>query len=184
LNKINWMIAIDKNNLGSDNSLVMTSSLIHWLENKQSQGFKNKKFHWLENKQSQGKLFAYSWILTKITLSHLYNYILYSFCDNEFCYCNRLMRCFFSARKYLLYERFKQIVFSLWNNLWIFWRYINIHELINITRLYMLMASQSHLFKRLVDHAPFVMIGWSILLTSLQSEKYFSPCSNLQVNFF
>jgi len=34
------------------------------------------------------------------------------------------------------------------------------------------MAIQSYLFERLVDHAPFVMIGWSIWLTLLQ-KKYF-----------
>jgi len=41
------------------------------------------------------------------------------------------------------------------------WRYINIHQL--------QMVNQSPLFKSLVDHAPFAMIGWSIWLALLQT---------------
>jgi len=36
------------------------------------------------------------------------------------------------------------------------------------------MVIQSHLFKRLEDHAPFAMTGWSIWLALLQQKNY--PC--------
>jgi len=39
-----------------------------------------------------------------------------------------------------------------------FGRYINIHELININISADILI-QSHLFKRLVDHVPFAVIG-------------------------
>jgi len=62
-----------------------------------------------------------------------------------------------------------------------------------------MMASQSHLFKGLVEHASFVMIDWSIWLKLVQSKKIFrfptykeknrfrkkiSQICNLQVELF
>jgi len=75
---------------------------------------------------------------------------------------------------------FKQKNSPCENHLWtiIFLKiYINIHELISIN-----ISADGQpitIFKRLVDYAPFFMIGWSIWLTLILSRKK-SPCSILQ----
>jgi len=60
--------------------------------------------------------------------------------------------CFFTARRNLLFERFKKSYSSLWKSQGeFFWRYINIHELRNINN--QLMAIQSNSFIHLIGIA-------------------------------